>query len=68
MSDFSIVWLKEQKGPCVVCGAETGVGAVGWRHQGGPVGPVCESCMLEREETVGDLLRMARAQGNGGAS
>ncbi len=44
MGDFSVVSLKEQKGPCVLCGAETGVGVVGWRHQGGPVGPVCDSC------------------------
>lgn len=26
MGDFSIVRLKEQKGPCVLCGDETGVG------------------------------------------
>ncbi len=68
MGDFSIVWLKQPKGPCVLCGAETGVGAVGWRHQGDPVGPVCDSCMLGREETLGDLLRLARAQGNGGTN
>ena len=65
MSDFSIVWLKEQKGPCVLCGDETGVGAVGWRHQGDPVGPVCDRCMLDRERILGELLRRARAQGNG---
>lgn len=68
MSDFSIVWLKEPKGPCVLCGAETGVGAVGWRHQGEPIGPVCDSCMRDREETLGGLLRLARAQGNGGTN
>ncbi len=68
MSDFSIVWLKQPRGPCVLCGAETGVGAVGWRHQGDPIGPVCDSCMLKRERILGDLLRKARAQGNGGSN
>ncbi len=66
MGDFSIVWLKQPRGPCVLCGAETGVGAVGWRHEGDPVGPV--SCMLDREETLGDLLKLVRAQGNGGTN
>ncbi len=68
MGDFSIVWLKQQSGPCVLCGAEIGVGAVGWRHEGDPVGPVCDACMLNREETLGDLLKLVRAQGNGGTN
>lgn len=67
MSDLSIVWLKESKGSCVFCGDETGVGAVGWRHQGDPIGPVCDTCMLDREETLGGLLKLVRAQGNGGS-
>jgi hypothetical protein len=67
MSDFSIVWLKEQKGPCVLCGGETCVGAAGW-HQADPIGPVCDSCMLDRERILGALLRKARAQGNGGTN
>lgn len=67
MSDFSVVWLKQLMGPCVLCGVKTGVGAVGW-HQADPIGPVCDTCMLERERTLGDLLRMARAQGNGGGN
>ncbi len=65
MSDVSIVWLKEKQGPCVLCGNQTGAGLVGW-HQGDPVGPVCDTCMVERERTLGALLRKARAQGNGG--
>ncbi len=55
MGDFSVVWLKQPRGPCVLCGAVTGVGAVGWRHQGDPVGPVCDT-MLDREDTLGELL------------
>ena len=65
MSDFSIVWPKQEKGPCVLCGDETGVGAVGWRHQGDPVGPVCDGCMVDRERTLGALLMKARAVDNG---
>ncbi len=67
MSDFSIVWLKQRKGPCIFCGDQTGVGAVGFHH-GDPIGPVCDSCMLERERLLGELLRKVRAQGNGGAN
>ena len=63
MSDFSIVWLKQEKGPCVLCGDETGVGAVGW-HQENPIGPVCDACMLDRERTLGALLMKARAVDN----
>ena len=59
----SIVWLKDKKGPCVLCGGETDVGAVGW-HQRDPIGPVCDACMLEREGFLGALLRKARAQSN----
>ena len=65
MSDFSIVWAEASKGPCVLCGTETGVGAVGWRHQGDPVGPVCDSCMLDREVVLGDLLKRTRALDDG---
>ena len=43
-------------------------GVVGWRHDGDPVGPVCDTCMSEREETLGDLLKIVRAQGNGGTN
>ncbi len=60
MSDFSIVWLKQKKGPCILCGNDTGVGAVGWRHKGDQVGPVCDDCMLDRDNTLGDVLRLAR--------
>ncbi len=67
MSDYCIVWLKEQKGSCVLCGGETGVGAVGF-HDADPIGPVCDSCMLEQERSLGDLLRTVRAQGNGGTN
>ena len=63
MNDFAIVWLKQEKGPCVLCGAETGVGAVGW-HLVDPIGPVCVACMLDREEVLGRVLQKARAQGN----
>ena len=55
--------------PCVLCGDdETGVGAVGWRHQGDSLGPVCDACMLDREQILRDLLKLARAEGNGGAN
>ncbi len=63
MSDFCIVWLKLQDGPCVFCGAEIGVGAVGW-HQAEPIGPVCTACMLHRERILGDILMKARARAN----
>ena len=68
MSNYVIVWLNQPRGPCVLCGDETGVGAVGRRHEGDPIGPVCDSCMLDRERLLGELLRKARAQGNGGAN
>ena len=64
MSDFAIVWLKQEKGPCVLCGDETGVGAVGW-HQSNPIGPVCDACMLDRERILGVLLMKARVVDNG---
>ncbi len=67
MSDYSIIWLKQLKGPCVFCGDETGVGAVGY-HLADPLGPVCDACMLERERALGILLRKARTQGNGGTN
>ena len=67
MPDFSIVWLKQEKGPCVLCGADTGVGAAGW-YEGDPSGPVCDACMLDREEVLGVILQKARAQGNGGTN
>ena len=67
MSDVSIVWLKQPKGPCVLCGDETGVGAVGYHHAD-PIGPVCDSCMLEQERVLGELLRKVRAQSNSGAN
>ncbi len=65
MSDFCIVWLKreEGQGPCVLCDAEIGVGAVGW-HQAEPFGPVCTACLLDRERILGDLLMKARARAN----
>ncbi len=63
MSEYCIVWLKRKRGPCVLCGADTGVGAVGW-HQADPIGPVCTACMLEREKILGDVLITARAQAN----
>ncbi len=51
MSDFCIIFLKKKRGPCVLCGAETGVGAVGW-HDANPFGPVCTACMLEQESSL----------------
>ncbi len=67
MSDVSIVWLKEKQGPCVLCGVETGSGLVGW-NLGDPAGPVCDTCMIDQERSLGALLRKARAQGNGGSN
>ena len=64
MSDFSIVWLEQVVGPCVLCGDDTGVGAVGW-HQADPIGAVCDSCMLDQERILGALLIKARAVDNG---
>ncbi len=68
MGDFSIVWLKQLKGLCVFCGDQTGVGVVGFHHAD-PIGPVCDSCMLERERILGELLEEGKgSQGNGGAN
>ncbi|MCP3963405.1 MAG: hypothetical protein GY719_36680 [bacterium] len=64
MSDLAVVWLKEQKGPCVFCGDETTVGAVGW-HLEDPVGVACDDCMVDRQRILGDLLLRARAVDNG---
>ncbi len=63
MGDFAIVWLEQDKGPCVFCEDKTGVGAVGW-HQAEPVGTVCDACMLERENILGVELKKARAPRN----
>ncbi len=67
MSDVCIAWFKEKQGPCVLCGDETVAGLVGW-NQGEPVGPVCDTCMVDQERILGALLRKARAQGNGGTN
>lgn len=63
MSDLCIIYLKKKRGPCVFCGAETGVGAVGW-HDANPFGPVCTACMLEQEKLLGEALMKARAKTN----
>ena len=53
--DYSIRWFEEEMGPCVLCGDETGLGAVGW-HRGDPTGPVCDACLADREPSLGAVV------------
>ena len=55
-SDFSIAWLDRPMGRCVLCSGEIGVGPVGW-HEGNPIGPVCDECLIDAERGLGAVLR-----------
>ena len=55
LNDFNVEWLEQEMGPCVLRRGETGIGPVGW-HKGNPIGPVCDSCMIDQDRGLGAML------------
>lgn len=61
LESFSIEWLEEDPGPCVVCREPAGQGPVAWRKRPDP-GPVCDGCMLRQHPGLGLVLFIVGAQ------
>lgn len=58
LGPYSVQWLETDPGPCAVCGREVGWGPVGFKMDD-PLGPVCDTCLLELNTELGMLLLMA---------
>ncbi len=53
---YSVEWMDNDPGPCLVCTAPVGLGPIGWLRG---AGPLCDRCMVERCSGLGRMLQAA---------